>query len=137
MANDTSNSKWLPDIISAFQSAGGTARFPQVYRWIQTNRNMLPGEWEAAVRATVYYHTSDSPVFKKGNPDVFFKKAHGLWSLRHPSETVLGKTDNDLLLQVLMSMSKEQVKSYSGKGDALLAYIKQQVEEKKRKFKIE
>lgn len=137
MIEDTSSSKWLPEVICAFQAAGGTARFPQIYRWIQLNRKGLPDEWRAAVRATVYHHSADSPVFKKGSPDVFFKKAYGLWALRHPSETVRGKTDKDLVLQIVTSMTKEELESSSGRGDAFLAHITQQVEELKSKFKLE
>lgn len=134
--NVVANHKWLPDVIRAFRAAGGEARFPQIYRWIENNRPMLPDEWEAAIRACVYAHTLDSPVYRLGNPDVFFKKAHGLWALRFPDETIEGKSENDMLIQVFTSMSKEQLESFSGKGDELLSYVKGQVAELKRKFNI-
>ena len=137
MADGASIGYWLPDLILAFREAGGTARFPQIYRWIQMNRKQLPEEWQATVRATAYYHSSDSPVYKVGYPDVFFKKGHGLWALRHPSETITGKRDWDNWLDVIDGMSKEQIESYSGKQAEFAAYVNQQVEEKKRKFKIE
>ena len=134
--NVIANNKWLPDLIRAYRAAGGETRFPQIYRWIESNRPVLPDEWEAAVRACVYAHSSDSPVYRSGNPDVFFKKAHGLWALRFPDETIAGKSDNDLFIQVIASMSKEQLESYSGKGDELLSYVKAQVAELKRKYNI-
>lgn len=136
MADESSVGYWLPDVILAFREAGGTARFPQVYRWIERIRKKLPGEWQATIRATVYHHSSDSPAFTKGNPDVFFKKGHGLWALRYPSETISGKRDFTWL-DVVHGISKEQMESYSGKADEFMAYVKQQVEEKKRRFKIE
>lgn len=134
-ADGTSVGNWLPDVVLAFREAGGTARFPQIYRWIQMNRKQLPEAWQETVRATVYHHSSDSPAFTKGNPDVFFKKVHGLWALRHPSETVSGKTN--LRADVILGMTKEQLESFVGKVDEFFAYVNQQVEEKKRKFKIE
>ena len=137
MADGTSIGSWLPDVILAFREADGTAELRQIYRWIQRNRKRLPENWEATVRATVYHHSSDSPAFTKGNPDVFFKKARGLWALRHPSETVSGKTQRDLEADVIHGMTNEQLESYVGKEVELVRYVKQQVEEKKRKFKIE
>ena len=137
MSEDSSTSKWLPDIIRAFRAAGGTARFPRIYNWIRAHRQSLPENWESAVRATVYGHSSDSPVFKKGDIDVFSKKDRGLWALRYPSETFLGKGDQDLFLQVLSSLTVEQFESYLGKGEEFSACVMQQVAELKRKFKIE
>lgn len=137
MADDSSVRNWLPDVILAFREAGGTARFPQIYLWIQMNRKQLPGAWQETIRATVYHHSSDSPAFTKGNPDVFFKKGHGLWALRHPSERVSGKRTPDLRADVMLSMTNEQLESFVGKAHELYAYVNQQVEEKKRKFKIE
>jgi hypothetical protein len=135
MANGSSIGNWLPDVILAFREAGGTAEFRQIYQWIRRNRKQLPEAWQETVRATVYHHSSDSPAFTKGNPDVFFKKGRGLWALRHPSETVSGK--RNLVADAIHGMTKEQIESYVGKEGELLAYLKQQVEEKKRKFKIE
>jgi hypothetical protein len=73
--NDAASNKWLPDIICAFQAGGGAARLPQIYRWIQLNRRIFPTEWKAAIRATIYHHSSDSPIYTQGNPDIFFKKS--------------------------------------------------------------
>jgi len=136
MVDIASISRWLPDIIQAFRAAGGTSRFPQIYRWIQSNRRLLPEEWEALIRATVYHHSSDSPVYKQGNPDVFFKKGYGLWALRHPNDTIRGKTERDLSIQVWEGLTKEQLESYSGNGDALIADVKAEVEKLKKKYKI-
>jgi hypothetical protein len=134
----SSTANWLPDVILAFRDARGTAEFRQVYRWIERNRKVLPEAWKETVRATVYHHSSDSPAFTKGNPDVFFKKGRGLWALRHPAEALSGKKDLNLRTDVILSLTKEQLESLVGKTtDELLAYINQQVEEKKRKFKIE
>jgi hypothetical protein len=137
VAEGSSGSKWLPDIICAFRAAGGTARWPRIYNWIRANRQSLPEDWEETVRATVYHHSSDSPGFKKGDLDVFFKKTRGLWALRYPSETFLGKGDQDLRMQVISNMTVEQFRSYTGKGKEFSAYVMQQVDELKRKFKIE
>lgn len=134
--NDAASNKWLPDIICAFQAVEGVAQFPQIYRWIQLNRRDLPTEWKAVVRATIYHHSSDSPAYTKGNPDIFFKKSYGLWALRYPSENVIGKTDGDLFMQVVVSMSKEQLESYSGKGDALIAYVNEEMAKLKKKYKV-
>lgn len=133
---DVSSNKWLPDIICAFQAAGGSARLPQIYRWIQLNRRPLPTEWQAAIRADIYHHSSDAKAYVQGNPDIFFKQSYGLWALRYPSEKVIGKTDNDLFYQVLYSMNREQLESYSGKGDALIAYVNGEVDTLKKKYKI-
>jgi hypothetical protein len=134
--NDTAINKWLPDIICAFQAIGGAARLPQIYRWIQLNRRILPAEWKAVIRATIYHQSSDSPIYPQGNPDIFFKISYGLWALRYPSDKVIGKTNNDLFMQVLASMSVEQFESYSGKGDALIAYVKEEVDKLKKKYKV-
>ncbi len=136
MRDATSHKKWLPDVISAYQAAGGTARFPQVYRWIQGNRTNLPSEWEAAVRATVYHYSSNSPVFRKGDPDVFYKQGHGLWGLRRPSEKLIGKAPNDLFVQVLSTMTKEQFEACAVRGEEPYTYIMRRVEEEKKKYKI-
>lgn len=135
MADEPSVGNWLPDVILAFRDAGGAAQLREIYRWIQRNRKRLPQAWKETVRATVYYHSSDSPVYKRGNPDVFFKKDRGLWALRHSSETVSGK--RNLWTDVIHGMTKEQIESYAGRGDEFLAYVKQQAEDKKRRFKIE
>ncbi len=37
----------------------------------------------------------------------------------------------------MLSMTNEQLESFVGKAHELYAYVNQQVEEKKRKFKIE
>lgn len=137
MAEGRSIGNWLPDVILAFREAGGAAELRLIYRWIQRNRKRLPENWEATVRATVYHHSSDSPAFTKGNPDVFFKKAHGLWALRYPSETVSGKKQRNLEADVIHGMTNEELESYVGKEVELVRYVRQQVEEKKWKFKIE
>jgi hypothetical protein len=137
MADGPSIGNWLPDVILAFREARGTAELRHIYRWIQRNRQRRPENWEATVRATIYHHSSDSPAFKKGNPDVFFKKGRGLWALRHSSETVSGKKQRNLEADVIHGMTNEQLESYVAKEVDLVRYVKQQVEEKKRKFKIE
>jgi hypothetical protein len=134
--NDVSSNKWLPDIICALQSAGGAARLKQIYRWIQLNRRNLPTEWESVIRAAIYGHSSDAKAYKQGNPDIFFNKSRGLWGLRYPSDKVTGKTDNDLFYQALYTMSREQLESYSGKGDDLIEYVKGEVDKLKKKYKI-
>jgi hypothetical protein len=134
--NDAASNKWLPDIICAFQAIGGESRLPQIYHRIQLNRRILPTEWKAVIRATIYHHSSDSPAYTPGNPDIFSKKSYGLWALRYSSDKVIGKTDNDLFMQVVLNISAEQFKSYSGKGDALIAYVKGEVDKLKKKYKI-
>ena len=129
---------WLLCVILALRNAGGTAGFQRIYRWIEMNRRALPDTWEETVRATVNYHSSDSPAFKKGSPDVFVKKGRGLWALRNPSGTVFGKNYQRLRLQAIQSMTDDELESLSGKSpDVFHAYVDQQIEEKKRKIKIE
>jgi hypothetical protein len=124
----------LPDVIRAFRAAGGTATLKQVYRWIQSNRPTLPTEWESAIRACIYAHSSDAGAFIAGNPDVFFNESRGVWGLRHPDDTVLGKTDQDFFTQVLVSMSEEEFKPYSGSGNDLIAEVKRRANELKKKY---
>jgi hypothetical protein len=93
--NDAAINKWLPDIICAFQAVGGAARLPQIYRWIQLNRRILPAEWKALIRATIYYQSSDSPIYPQGNLDIFFKISYGLWALRYPSDKVIGVSEHE------------------------------------------
>jgi hypothetical protein len=136
MATTQSSGKWLPDVIRAIQAVGGSASLSQIYRWIERTRTGLPDEWEAAVRATIYHHSSDAKAYKKGNPDVFCNKDRGVWAVRDKTEVLTGKTDNDLFLQVLTSMSREELESFSGRGDALQQHIKARVAELKTKYKI-
>jgi hypothetical protein len=137
MSEQSSSKKWLPDIIRAFQEAGGSSGLPKIYRWIQMQRISLPREWQSVIRATIYSHSSDSPVYKTGDPDIFRRRSYGLWALRHPSETVIGKSDNDFMLQAIADLTTEQFHSYAGNGDALIAFIKEQAQQKKRMFKVE
>ena len=136
MSESKRNSRWLPDLIQAFQAVGGTATFQQVYRWIQTNRRDLPSEWQSLVRATVYQHSSDSPVFKAGELNVFHRKARGLWALRHPSETIVGKADYDLFFEVLVETAESQPERFAGKGEEVRKYIEELVAAKKKRFGI-
>jgi len=130
------NNKWLPDVIRAIQDAGGSASLYQVYSWIGRNRQGLPGEWKAAIRATIYLHSSHAKGYKQGNPDVFCNKGRGVWALRYSSEVVLGKTDNDLFIQAIASFSKEELESFSGKGDAFEHHVKDRAAQLKLKYKI-
>jgi hypothetical protein len=135
MAGPQPNSRWLPDVIRALQAAGGSAGLPRIYRWIKSNRQNLPDEWEAAIRATIYYHSSDAKAYKPGNPDVFCRRSHGVWGLRY-SEIVLGKTDKDLFGQAVASMSKEDWESFSGKRDAWWKHVSDLVAQLKVKYRI-
>jgi hypothetical protein len=134
--HSSSQGTWLPDVIAAYRAAGGTARFPKIQKWIQRYRPNLPINWEAVIRATVYHHSSDSPAFRVGDPDVFVKKSHGLWGLRHASGTIFGKSDNDLFGQVLLNMSKGEIESYAGRGELFREHVDSRVNELKRKYCI-
>ena len=129
-------SKWLPDVITAFRAVRGTARFPQIYRWIRQNRPTLPDHWEETIRATVYHHSSDSPAFGKGDPDVFYKKSHGLWALRFPSETLPGKTELDLFTTALLRLEPSVIVSFAGRGDELYEFLKPRIIELKQQYGI-
>jgi hypothetical protein len=135
-ANDIANNKWLPDIICALQSLGGIARLKQIYHWIHLNRQNLPPEWEAVIRAAIYSHSSDAKAYVIGNPDIFINQGRGLWALRYPQEKVGGKSYSDLSSQILANMSIGQFQSFSGKGDEFIAHIHKEVDKLKEKYKI-
>jgi hypothetical protein len=138
VSNGISTGDWLLSVTLALKNAGGTARLQQIYRWIEMNRRPLPEHWEETVRATIYYHSSDSGTVKKRSPAVFVNKGPGRWALRNPSERVSGKAYERLRIQVFLSMTNHELESLSGKSlGEIHAYIDQQIEKKTRKAKIE
>ena len=128
--------KWLPEVILALKTGGGTGTLSQIYRRIQGKRRNLPDEWKAVIRAIIYAHSSDAKAYKQGNPDVFCNKDRGVWALRYPSEVVFGKTDYDLSVQVLASMTVEELKSFSSTGDAFWRHVNDRVAQLKQKYRI-
>ena len=128
--------KWLPEVILALKTGGGTGTLPQIYRRIQGNRRNLPGAWQETIRETIYRHSSDSRAYKTGNPDVFCNKGRGIWALRYPSDVVFGKTDYDLSVQVLAGMTVEELKSFSSTGEEFWKHVNDRVAQLKQKYRI-
>ncbi|HEY7120762.1 MAG TPA: hypothetical protein VH475_29525, partial [Tepidisphaeraceae bacterium] len=63
---------WLTDIIRALRANGGEAPLPQLYRWIQRNRQSeLPPNFTAAIRATLQRYCSSARQYDEHNPDLF------------------------------------------------------------------
>ena len=131
---DASNNNWLPDIIAAIRSTGGQATLLQIYRWIERNRSNLPTEYQSVVRATIYAHSTDARAYVQGNPDVFYNVERGVWGLRHPKETIPGRSESALLAFVLSQMSREELGSFSGRGQEFRAEINRRIEDARRKY---
>jgi hypothetical protein len=72
-------------------------------------------------------------VYKAGDPDVFYKKCHGLWALRFPDVIIDGKTE-DFIGHVFSKLSDEQHEKYNGNREALFGYVREQITEYKRRY---
>ena len=127
---------WLPDIISAIRDLGGKARLAHIYREISKKRDDLPKEWEAAVRGTIYQHSSDAKGYMDGNPDVFYKAGHGVWGLRHPQNTIPGRSENALFVQALAETSQDEFKLCVGDAQKMEQIMAEKIAKIKSRFKI-
>jgi len=134
--SDSSNENWLPDIITAVRSLGGRARLKDIYRWVERNRSNLPSEYQAVVRATIYAHSSDAKGYVSGNPDVFDNIARGEWGLRFPDETMIGRSELNLLSFVLNQFTQEDLERFAGQGEALKAELHRRMDKARSKYQI-
>ena len=79
-------------IIKALQYFGGHAYYNDIYKFIETSTNSpLADNWQAAVRATIEIHSSDSEAFA-GREDLFYAVeglGKGHWGLRNYEPTTL------------------------------------------------
>lgn len=75
-------SRWIDEIVNAFESLGGKAKLPEIYEYIRdTTVRDLPDTWDATVRYTIQIHSSDSDTYKGGR-DLFRRLGRGYWALR-------------------------------------------------------
>jgi len=75
---------WEKDLITAFESLGGSASYEDLYSEIQNTRKDLPKTWKAVIRRNIQNLSSDSAGFKNGK-DLFFSVdglGGGIWGLR-------------------------------------------------------
>jgi len=78
-----SDSKWLDDIIKAFEHYGGTCTLKDVYEFIKNNSERdFPVTWETIVRRTIYNHCSQLSAFL-GGEDRFEKLSSGRYRLKY------------------------------------------------------
>lgn len=72
---------WIAEIVEAFRTLGGAARYSDLYEYIsRTTKRELTAQWKATIRRTVEDHSSDSKNFRA--QDLFQHLSHGFWSLR-------------------------------------------------------
>lgn len=128
---------WLTDVVLAFRTLepDGTVWLQNVYDWIRRNRSSLPPNFAAAIRATIYHHSSDSKAYISGNPDAFRKVAHGGWRLRFSGEEAPSKSA-DLRIFVLSKMTIAELESFVGRGDAIHVELDRRAEEVRKRFGI-
>lgn len=110
--NDTANSMqdrtWLLDIIMAIRECGGEASLKEIYGHIQRSRTVLPAEWQSVVRASIYRHSSDSPVRTAEDPNVFQRAGRGIWALRHQEDTLTGDSRQAIFALALSKITAEE-----------------------------
>ena len=76
------SSRWIDEIVSAFEALEGKARLSEVYEYIKnTTSRTLAKTWEATVRYTIQIHSSDAEAYR-GGPDLFRRLGRGYWALR-------------------------------------------------------
>ncbi|MEX0774166.1 MAG: hypothetical protein WD042_00485 [Phycisphaeraceae bacterium] len=136
---DKANNNWLADIISAMRALGGGALLRDIYRWVQRHRSDLPTEHESVVRATIYAHSTDARAYVQGNPDVFKNVSRGEWGLRFPDDDIPTHrmSETDWFVHLLDKMTPEEVKSYSGRGEALIEDIRRRVREAQTRYRTD
>ena len=111
---------WLGEVILAVRKLGDEASLQQIYKYIQSRRRTLPPEWQAAIRATIYHHSSDSPARQPHSPDVFYKAGRGIWGLRHPDDKLYSSREDHIetiaILAITPSELEDALKSNGDKG---------------------
>lgn len=77
-----SSSRWVDEIIKAFEALGGKAKLSELYEYIEdTTSRDLPETWDATVRYTIQIHSSDSDTYRGGR-DLFRRLGRGYWALK-------------------------------------------------------
>jgi hypothetical protein len=94
---------WLEDVVEALSNLGGTARYVDLYDEIERVRTEPLGpNWQAAVRASIEIHSSDSKAFN--GSDIFYSVdgiGKGRWGLRGYSIHTPNPSDNAQTQRVL------------------------------------
>ena len=126
--------EWLADIQAAIKAHDGEASLPHIYDWIEKHRGDLPVSWKEAVRATIYHQSSDSTAFVEGNPDVFRRTGRGVWGLRHPQETIPGRSPDRLFDQVISEITMDELASAAGDKNKLRRMLDEKIARRKRQF---
>ena len=127
---------WLPDIIIAIRKRGGQASLTSIYSEIRKGRPNLPTEWESAVRATIYQHSSDARGFVEGNPDVFKYIRRGVWALRKPDDLIFGKSESSLRSQALSDFTLADFESCRGDVNKLELLIQEKIQGIRKRFNL-
>ena len=125
---------WLPEVIIAIRESGGEAALPDIYHYVELHRRDLPGEYQSAVRATIYAHSSDAAAYVAGNPDVFYKVRRGVWALRHVDETLRGRSRVELLNFVVTKMTTAEFESFVGRPDEFQQELDRRVADVKQRY---
>ena len=125
---------WLPEVIIAIRESGGRAGLAQIYRYVELHRRDLPGEYQSAVRATIYQHSTDAGGYVPGNPDVFYKVARGVWGLRHLDETLSGRSRVGLMSLALSQMTVEEFRPFADRPDAFRQELDRRVADLERRY---
>jgi hypothetical protein len=128
--------QWLPDVIRALKALGGEARMKDICARIRMQRENLPEEWEAAVRATIYHFSSGAKAYIPGCPDIFKKTGYGVWALRWGDETFDPRSPASLVSKAVSEISPEALKPLAGDPKAIEALIEKKVAEVRRRYKV-
>ena len=117
--NEQSKMTWLTDIIRGLRSLGGEASLPELYGWIERNRQMqLPPNFKSAIRAMLQSYCGSSSQYKPQNPSLFANPSRGWWALRsisNPNSVKLNEMD--LIVLAMQSISESQLKVLQSEGD--------------------
>jgi Protein of unknown function (DUF2442) len=111
MSASVKSASWKEELLMAFRSLGGAARYNDLYEYIeQTTVRQLTTQWKATVRRTIEDHSSDSMNFRAS--DLFRHVDHGFWSLREAGDVSslvnsrLGKTPKAIVKEVLSAKTQ-------------------------------
>ena len=132
LANDPHNT-WLADVVLSLRELEGRAWLEDIYDWIKRHRRNLPPNYDSAVRATIYAHSTDAGAYVPGNPDIFYQLARGRWGLRFPKESVPNRSTY-LPGFVLAQMSRKELESFTGRGKELLTELERRAAALQRKY---
>jgi hypothetical protein len=77
--------RWGDELVEYLEELGGSSSLHELYEYIEAHpKRELRGNWEERVRFTLYEHSSDSDIWKRGR-DLFTAvdgKGSGVWGLR-------------------------------------------------------